>query len=431
MLAPVRTWTPTPGVVRRTFLGALVMNTAIVVTGGAVRLTSSGLGCPTFPRCTDDSLLVTRELGAHGAIEFGNRLLTFVLTAAVVAAVVVAWRAGRRDLLRRALLLFGGIVAQAALGGVTVLTGLNPVTVMAHFLLSMVLLAVAVEAHDLAVGGWDAAAPVVRRELRLGALALTTAVATTLVLGTVVTGTGPHSGDKNASHRLPFDLETVSQLHADFVFLVVGLTVGLLVAARTGDAPTRLQRRIAVLLVVVLAQGAVGYTQYVTDLPVALVAVHVLGACLVWIATVRVLLAAARGRGGDDARSISTIRQPGSRPRSSASEALVRPEAAENRLRQPGDERLHRLGDLGGARPVLGAPGQAGEDEVGDGARHLSRQAPRWLVQLGPGRGSVRRHQVLGGPRREAGAGLEQRGAQAEDVRRAPRRLGARVGLLG
>lgn len=309
MLAPARTWRPTPSVLRGAFLGALVMNTVIVVTGGAVRLTASGLGCPTFPRCTDDSLVVTREMGAHGVIEFGNRLLTFALTAAVVAAVVVAWRAGRRDLQRRALVLFAGIVAQAALGGVTVLTGLNPVTVMAHFLLSMLLLAVSVEAYERA-GAVPAGGPAVRRELRLAARALAAAVATTLFLGTVVTGTGPHSGDKGASRRLPFDLETVSQLHADFVFLVVGLTVGLLVAARAGDAPVRLRRRIAVLLGVVLAQGGIGYLQYFTDLPVALVALHVLGATLVWIATLRVLLAAGSGgRPGDSDASVARRRR--------------------------------------------------------------------------------------------------------------------------
>src|SRR5215218_8338060 len=143
MLQRVRSWQPTEAVLRGTFLAALVANVGIVVTGGAVRLTASGLGCPTFPRCTDDSLVVTREMGGHGLVEFGNRLLTFALSAVVVVAVVVAWRAARRDLLRLALLLFGGIVAQALLGGVTVLTGLNPVTVMAHFLLSMALVAVA------------------------------------------------------------------------------------------------------------------------------------------------------------------------------------------------------------------------------------------------------------------------------------------------
>jgi cytochrome c oxidase assembly protein subunit 15 len=206
--------------------------------------------------------------------------------------VAVAWRAGRRDLRTRGLVLVAGILAQALLGGVTVLTGLNPVTVMAHFLLSMVLIAVAVEAYERTADTPTAGPAAVRRELRLGGYLLVGAVAVTLFLGTVVTGTGPHSGDKKASDRLPFDLETVSQLHADVVFLVVGLTVGLLLAARAGDAPGRLKRRLAVLLAVVLAQGAVGFVQYVTDLPVVLVGVHVLGACLVWIATLRVALAA-------------------------------------------------------------------------------------------------------------------------------------------
>ncbi len=311
MLARVIAWRPTETVLRRTFLGALVMNTVIVVTGGAVRLTASGLGCPTFPRCTDQSLVVTREMGAHGVIEFGNRMLTFVLSAAVAAAVVTAWRAGRRDLLRPALLLFLGIVVQAALGGVTVLTGLNPLTVMAHFLVSMGLIAVAVLAYERAAGNRSATARP-HRALTTGAGLLSAAVATTLVLGTVVTGTGPHSGDKNASHRLPFDLEAVTQLHADFVFLVIGLTVGLRVAARAGSAPQPLPRRITVLLGVVLGQGLVGYVQYVTDLPVALVAAHVLGACLVWIATLRVLLASLPTR-TYDAQELNGSAAAGSR----------------------------------------------------------------------------------------------------------------------
>ena len=301
VLSTVRTtlsWHPSPTAVRRAFLGALVMNTVIVVTGGAVRLTASGLGCPTFPRCTDDSLVVTREMGAHGVIEFGNRMLTFVLTAAVLAAVVVAWRARRRDLLRPALVLLAGILAQALLGGVTVLTGLNPVTVMAHFLLSIALIAVAVLAHERAgtapvVGDrkHDTPEDGVRGEIRLGAWLLTAAVALVLALGTIVTGTGPHSGDKQAADRLPFDLETVTQIHADLVFVVVGLTIGLLLAVRASGTPGPLAGRLRVLLGVVLAQGAVGYAQYLTDLPVLLVGVHVLGACLVWIGTVRTLLA--------------------------------------------------------------------------------------------------------------------------------------------
>ena len=291
MLDRWRGWTPSPTAVRRVFLATLVANVGIVVTGGAVRLTASGLGCPTFPRCTDHSLVVTREMGGHGLVEFGNRMLTFALSAVVVAAVVVAWRAGRRDLRAAALLLFGGIVAQAVLGGVTVLTGLNPVTVMAHFLLSVGLIAVATRAHLLSAGQRVPPHREVHPAVQLGGRGLLVVTALLLLAGTVVTGTGPHSGDKNATHRLPFDLVEVTQLHADLVFLLVGLTIGLAVALQATDVPPVLRRRVRVLLGVVLAQGLVGYAQYATDLPVALVAVHVLGACLVWVAALRLVLA--------------------------------------------------------------------------------------------------------------------------------------------
>ena len=291
MLDRWRGWTPSPTAVRRVFLATLVANVGIVVTGGAVRLTASGLGCPTFPRCTDHSLVVTREMGGHGLVEFGNRMLTFALSAVVVAAVVVAWRAGRRDLRAAALLLFGGILAQAVLGGVTVLTGLNPVTVMAHFLLSVALIAVATRAHLLAAGQRVPPHREVHPAVLLGGRGLLAVTALLLLAGTVVTGTGPHSGDKNATHRLPFDLVEVTQLHADLVFLLVGLTIGLAVALQATDVPPVLRRRVRVLLVVVLAQGLVGYAQYATDLPVALVAIHVLGACLVWVAALRLVLA--------------------------------------------------------------------------------------------------------------------------------------------
>jgi cytochrome c oxidase assembly protein subunit 15 len=287
-LARLRRWRPTSTAVRGAFLGALVANTAIVVTGGAVRLTASGLGCPDVPKCTDTSLVPTSEMGAHGLIEFGNRMLTFALAAAVAAALVTAWRAGRRDLVRAAGLLIVGIVAQAALGAVTVKTGLNPVTVMAHFLLSMALIAVAVRAHELASATPGREAPVVRRELRLGSGALLAVVALTLLAGTVVTGTGPHSGDKDATDRLPFALATVTQLHADLVFLLVGLSIGLLVAIAATGGGGFLVRRAVVLLGVVLAQGTIGFVQYATDLPVVLVGLHIVGACLVWIGALRV-----------------------------------------------------------------------------------------------------------------------------------------------
>jgi cytochrome c oxidase assembly protein subunit 15 len=285
---------PVPSaVVTRLALANLVANGLIVVTGGAVRLTGSGLGCPTWPRCTEESFVTTPELAAHGAIEFGNRLLTFALAVVAIATVVAVWRSPRRDLRPLALVTFLGIPAQALLGGVTVLTGLNPWTVAAHFLLSMVLVALAtvlwLRSREPGVGG-----PLLRRPLGslVGGIAAVTAVV--LVLGTVVTGSGPHSGDVDeddvpTGDRIGLDVETVSQLHADAVFLLVGLTVALLVALHATDAPDRVRRAARDLLVVQLAQGLVGFVQYWTDLPIALVLLHMLGAVLVTGTTARLV----------------------------------------------------------------------------------------------------------------------------------------------
>jgi heme a synthase len=204
--------------------------------------------------------------------------------------VVVAWRARRRDLRVLSAALFGGIVAQALLGGVTVLTGLNPVTVMAHFLLSMVLIAVATLAAELSAGQPGTHRPLVHPVLLVGGRVLVGVTGLLLVAGTVVTGTGPHSGDKHATHRLPFSLVEVTQLHADLVWLLVGLAVGIGLALRATSAPASVRRRAGELLGVVLAQGLVGYLQYATNLPIGLVAVHVLGACLVWVAALRLAL---------------------------------------------------------------------------------------------------------------------------------------------
>ncbi len=279
-------------VVSRVALANAVANGAIVLTGGAVRLTGSGLGCPTWPRCTDESFVTTPELAGHGVIEFGNRLLTFVLTAVAIATVVVVWRSARRDLRPLAVLCFLGIPAQALLGGVTVLTGLNPWTVAAHFLVSMGLVAVAttlwLRSREPGVGS-----PLVRRpfELLVGGIAAVTAVV--LVIGTVVTGSGPHSGDPKAG-RTGFDPELVSQLHADVVFLLLGLTVALLVALYATDSPDRLRRAARDLLIVQLAQGVVGFVQYFTDLPIVLVLLHMAGAVLITAYTAR-LVWAVRG----------------------------------------------------------------------------------------------------------------------------------------
>ncbi|MGK5114495.1 MULTISPECIES: COX15/CtaA family protein [unclassified Geodermatophilus] len=285
-----------PAVVSRLALANAVANGAIVLTGGAVRLTGSGLGCPTWPRCTDASFVATPELAGHGVIEFGNRLLTFVLAAVAIATVVAVFRSPRRDLRGLAVIAFLGIPAQALLGGVTVLTGLNPWTVAAHFLVSSGLVAVTtvlwLRSREPGVGR-----PLVRRPFELLVGGIAAATAGVLVLGTVVTGSGPHSGDPEAG-RTGFDPELVSQLHADSVFLLLGLTIALLVALHATDSPGRIRRAARDLLLVQLAQGVVGYVQYFTDLPIALVLLHMLGAVLVTALTAR-LVWSVRGPASD------------------------------------------------------------------------------------------------------------------------------------
>jgi heme a synthase len=282
-----------PAAISRLALANVVANGAIIVTGGVVRLTGSGLGCPTWPRCTEESFVTTPELAGHGVIEFGNRLLTFVLTAVAVALLVAVLRSPRRDLRPLAVLAFLGIPAQAAIGGVTVLTGLNPWTVAIHFLVSVVLTAVAtvlwLRSREPGVGR-----PLVRRPIALLVGGIAAVTAAVLVLGTIVTGSGPHSGDVDGNDvptgdRMGFDIELVSQLHADVVFLLVGLTIALLVALYATDAPGRVRRAARDLLVVQLLQGVIGFVQYFTQLPVVLVLLHMLGAVLVTVFTARLV----------------------------------------------------------------------------------------------------------------------------------------------
>jgi heme a synthase len=289
-------------VISRVALANVVANVLIVVTGGAVRLTGSGLGCPTWPRCTERSFVPTDELAVHGVIEFGNRTLTGLVSLTAIAVLVAVFRSERRDLRPLAVWSFLGIPAQALLGGVTVLTELNPWLVAAHFLVSAALVALTttlwLRSREPGVGQ-----PLLRRPLVLltqGIAALTAAV---VVVGTIVTGTGPHSGDVDEAgvptgDRIHFDPENLSQLHADLVFLLIGLTVALLVALAATDAPGRLRRAARDLLVVQLAQGLVGFVQYFTDLPIALVLVHMLGAVLIAAYTAR-LVWAVRGPATD------------------------------------------------------------------------------------------------------------------------------------
>jgi cytochrome c oxidase assembly protein subunit 15 len=261
---------------------SLVANSVLVVTGGAVRLTGSGLGCPTWPRCTDASFTPHGALSIHQAIEFGNRTLTFVLTAVAVLTMVAAWQTGRRELRTLGLVLLLGIPAQAVIGGITVLTDLNPWVVSLHLLCSLAIIAVAV----LFLWRIDRPTAVVVRDRRT-LLATLTAVAGIAVLyvGTVVTGSGPHAGDRDVP-RNGLDPLQLSQAHADLVFLLIGLTVALVLVA-----PAEARRAAAWLLGIELSQALIGFVQYFTDLPVVLVGFHVLGAALIAAALAWMLLA--------------------------------------------------------------------------------------------------------------------------------------------
>lgn len=287
---------PSERTIRGLAIASLVSQIAIIVTGGAVRLTESGLGCPEWPRCTAESLTSTPEMGINGTVEFGNRLLTFVLGAIAVLTLLAIWRTlrtnrPRRDLLAPAIVLLVGIPAQAVIGGISVWTDLNPWVVMLHFMCSAVLVGVAT------VLVRRAQRPAGRRPeplaspwlARLG-LATMAAAYVTVYLGTIVTGSGPHAGDAE-SHRTGFDVAMVTQLHVHGVTLLVGLTIGLYLAARAAGSPGRLARAALVLLGLELTQGVVGLVQYALGVPEILVGLHMLLAALLVAAAVDAWLA--------------------------------------------------------------------------------------------------------------------------------------------
>ncbi|MER5693743.1 COX15/CtaA family protein [Streptomyces mirabilis] len=285
-------WTPTSRTVRRAALVALVMSVVIVVTGGAVRLTGSGLGCPTWPKCTDDSLTTTSAMGFHGVIEFTNRMLTYVLCAAVGWAIIAARseKPWRRDLTRLGWTQFWIVMSNAILGGVVVLVGLNPYTVAAHFLLSTALITVATVMWQRTREGSAEPRPLVGKAVQQLVWCLVAAAILLIAVGTVVTGAGPHAGDSSEVERMAVNWETVTKLHAVLAWIVVTLTFALWFVLKAVDAPKGPLDRTRELFLILLGQGVIGYVQYFTDLPEALVGLHMFGACLVWIGVLRVLL---------------------------------------------------------------------------------------------------------------------------------------------
>lgn len=275
-----------PKFLRRVANLMVITQSAIVMTGASVRLTGSGLGCSTWPECTPGSYTPSPdqpEAPLHAWIEFGNRLLTFVLFLNALVLMISILR-NRKELFGLGAIQILGILAQAVLGGITVLTGLNPATVAGHFMLSIILIAAALSLRQR-IYGKSPSGLIVSKLTRNLARALVLLTFVVLIAGTIVTGSGPHAGDSTAE-RFPLDARTVSWIHADLVIALIGVAIALLISIQVGESgATReiLGARIKVFLLASLVQGAIGYTQYFTGLPEVLVAFHILGSILVWL----------------------------------------------------------------------------------------------------------------------------------------------------
>jgi cytochrome c oxidase assembly protein subunit 15 len=320
LIAPV--WQPTPRSLRGWALASVIANAVIISTGAAVRLSSSGLGCPDWPTCTKSSVVAAQSVGQttlNTWIEFSNRLLTYPLVAIAGLTFIAFLRyyqasgRTRKDLVWLSAVLPLGVIAQAVVGGIVVLTKLNPALVAAHFLLSTaVILTSAVVLHaraavlmetglEAAAAGAPAAAPV-RADLRVLAGVLAGITALMLAAGTVVTGTGPLAGTTIDSHghrttvpRFHFSLESVTQLHADIGWFIGALAVALVIGLRFAGGSPRTVRLGWIVLADLGLQGVIGYLQYFNHLPAGLVWVHVSMAVIVWICVLRLYLSTGTG----------------------------------------------------------------------------------------------------------------------------------------
>jgi len=310
---------------RRLALAGIIADTVIMSTGAAVRLSASGLGCPDWPQCSAADIVASKNAGQtllNTWIEFSNRLLNFPLVIIAGLIFIAAWRyrpdgKRRRDLVWLAAAQPLGVVAQAVLGGIVVLTNLNPAAVSLHFLLSASIVAAAVALHVRCNQdpGTSAAPPAayVRRDLQLLAAALVAVTGLMLAAGTVVTGTGPLAGHADAPrYKLP--LEGVTQLHADIGWLLAGLAIALVIGLRLSGASPRAVRAGWIMLAALGSQGVIGYIQYFTHLPAGLVWVHVTGSVLVWIAVLRLFFAVREPSPVNTAQTRPVAAVPARRP---------------------------------------------------------------------------------------------------------------------
>jgi threonine/homoserine efflux transporter RhtA/heme A synthase len=297
---------PAQATVRGFALASVIANAVIICTGEAVRLSSSGLGCPDWPQCTQTSAVAAHSTGQttlNTWIEFGNRLLNFPLVAIAGLTFIacLCYKPGgrrRRDLVWLSAILPLGVIAQAVVGGLVVLSKLNPALVSLHYLLSAaVILSAAVVLYVRTGEGAGPVRPLVRADLRVLAALLTGVTAAMLAAGTVVTGTGPLAGTTIDSHghlhtvpRYHFSLEGVTQLHADIGWFIGAIAVALVIGLRFSDAPRQTVRFGWIVLIGLGVQGIIGYTQYFNHLPAGLVWVHVASAVVLWICVLRLYL---------------------------------------------------------------------------------------------------------------------------------------------
>ncbi|MFC8304723.1 heme A synthase [Specibacter sp. NPDC057265] len=289
--------------IRNLSVASLIGQGVLIVSGGVVRVTGSGLGCPTWPKCTADSLTNTPEMGIHGFIEFANRTLTFALAAVGLVLLVMLWRLRkeRKDLFWLAFGTLASIPAQAVIGGITVLSGLNPYVVSLHFLVSAALVAISMLLVNRAWGRTGVAAPAVppSRPLirRLSVVAAVTSYLA-VILGTLVTGSGPHSGD-STSPRMELDGYLVTRIHVVPVYVLVAVSALLVILLWRQPRADMMRTASLLLFLAVLFQGVIGYWQYFTGIPILLVIVHMLGASLMLaVGTNIVDVALRRGRNG-------------------------------------------------------------------------------------------------------------------------------------